>query len=56
MKDYNNYYFYLNIDWEFICDDFNLEHGDISPEQSLKIDDALDSINEVVHEFIKQNK
>ena len=41
------------IDWELICDEFNIEYGDISPEQSLKIDNALDSINEVIHEFIK---
>ena len=56
MDNYNNYYYYLNIDWERICEDHNIKQGDISPEQSLKIDNALDSVNQVVEAFINQNK
>ena len=59
MESYNNSLIKgakIIIDWELICDEFNLEYGDISFEQSLKIDNAIDSINEVIHEFIMQNK
>jgi hypothetical protein len=59
MESYNNSLIKgakIIIDWELICDEFNLEYGDISFEQSLKIDKAIDSINEVIHEFIMQNK
>ena len=47
---------YVEIDWNGICSDFDLDHGDISPEQSFEIDRALGNINEVLHEFIEQNK
>ena len=47
---------YVDIDWSGICEDFNLEYGDISPEQSFEIDRALGNINEVLHAFINQNK
>ena len=47
---------YVDIDWSGICEDFDLEYGDISPEQSFEIDRALGNINEVLHGFIKQNK
>jgi len=47
---------YVKIDWGGICSDFDLEHGDISPEQSFEIDRALGNINEILHAFINQNK
>jgi len=47
---------YVNIDWSGICEDFDLDYGDITPEQSFEIDRALGNINEVLHEFIEQNK
>jgi len=47
---------YVNIDWTAICEDFDLDSGDISPEQSFEIDRALGNINEVLHNFIDQNK
>jgi len=47
---------YVNIDWSGICEDFNLDSGDISPEQSFEMDRALGNINEVLHKFIEQNK
>ncbi len=47
---------YVNIDWSGICEDFNLDSGDITPEQSFEIDRALGNINEVLHGFIEQNK
>ena len=47
---------YVNIDWSGICEDFDLDSGDISPEQSLELDRALGNINEVLHNFIDQNK
>ena len=47
---------YVNIDWSGICEDFDLDSGDISPEQSFEIDRALGNINEVLHNFIDQNK
>ena len=47
---------YVNIDWSGICEDFNLDSGDISPEQSFEMDRNLGNINEVLHAFINQNK
>ena len=47
---------YVKIDWAGICSDFDLDHGDISPEQSFEIDRALGNINEILHAFINQNK
>jgi len=47
---------YVDIDWSGICEDFDLEYGDILPEQSFEIDRALGNINEVLHAFINQNK
>ena len=47
---------YVNIDWSGICSDFDLDHGDITPDQSFEIDRALGNINEVLHGFIEQNK
>ena len=47
---------YVNIDWMGICSNFDLEHGDISPEQSFELDRALGNINEIIHTFIDQNK
>ena len=47
---------YVNIDWSGICEDFNLDSGDISPDQSFEMDRALGNINEVLHNFIDQNK
>ena len=54
MKDLTEEY--VNIDWSGICEDFNLDSGDISPEQSFEIDRSLGNINEVLHDFIDQNK
>ncbi len=47
---------YVEIDWSGICSDFDLDHGDITPEQSFEMDRALGNINEVLHKFIEQNK
>ena len=47
---------YVDIDWSGICEDFDLEYGDISPEQTFEIDRALGNINEILHAFINQNK
>jgi hypothetical protein len=47
---------YVNIDWRNLAIDFDLDSGDISPEQSFEVDRALGNINEVLHGFIEQNK
>ncbi len=47
---------YVNIDWSGICSDFDLKSGDISPEQSFAMDRYLGNINELLHDFINQNK
>jgi hypothetical protein len=47
---------YIEIDWSGVCEDYDLKHGDISPEQSFEIDLALNKINEVLNEFINQNR
>ena len=47
---------YIEIDWSGVCSDFDLEYGDISPEQTFEIDHALHKINEVLNEFIIQNQ
>jgi hypothetical protein len=47
---------YLNVDWMGICEDFNLKSGDISLEQELKVEEAINNINEVLNQFINQNE
>ena len=47
---------YVNIDWSGICEDFDLKYGDITPEQSFAMDRYLGNINELLHDFINQNK
>ena len=47
---------YVEIDWSGICVDFDLNSGDISPLQTFQIDHALNKINGVLNEFIKQNR
>jgi hypothetical protein len=47
---------YVNIDWSGICSDFDLDSGDISPDQSFEMDRHLGNINEILHAFINQNK
>lgn len=47
---------YVEIDWAGICSDFDLDHGDITPEQSFEMDRNLGNINEILHSFINQNK
>ena len=47
---------YVNIDWSGICSDFDLDHGDITPDQSFEMDRLLGNINEILHAFINQNK
>jgi len=37
------------IDFTSICDDFNLETGDITPSQQLELEN-------IISQFIKQNK
>ena len=54
MKDLTEEY--VNIDWSGICSDFDLDHGDITPEQSFEMDRQLGNINEILHAFINQNK
>lgn len=39
----NNY-----IDWSLIAEDYNLKHGDISPEQLI-------TLEKIFTDFIKQN-
>ena len=47
---------YIEIDWSGVCEDYDLKHGDISPHQSFEIDRAIGNINEVLNEFINQNR
>ena len=47
---------YIEIDWSGVCEDYDLEHGDISPHQTFEIDLALNKITEVLNEFINQNR
>lgn len=37
------------IDWNGICEDYELSYGDLSPDQAIKLENIL-------KEFIKQNK
>ena len=37
------------IDFSSICDDFNLETGDITPMQQMELEN-------IIKQFIKQNK
>jgi len=47
---------YIQISYEEICQDYDLQTGDISPCQQSRIDEAISEINKVLNEFINQNK
>ena len=46
---------YIDISWYMLCEDYNLPYGDISPKQQSRVDDAVEEINKVLIEFVKQN-
>ena len=46
---------YIHIFWDGLCEDYNLSCGDISPHQQSRVDDAVEEINKVLIEFVKQN-
>ena len=46
---------YIDISWCMLCEDYNIPYGDISPQQQSRIDDAVEEINKVLIEFVKQN-
>jgi len=47
---------YIETDWQGICEEFDLSQGDITPEQHFRYGNAIDTIREVVEEYIKQNR
>ena len=47
---------YIQISYEKICQDYDIQTGDISPYQQSRIDGAISEINKVLNEFINQNK
>ncbi len=46
----------IATDWQGICEEFYLTSGDITPEQHFRYGNAIDTIREVVEEYIKQNR
>lgn len=46
---------YIDISWHTLCEDYNLSSGDISPYQQSRVDNAVEEINKVLIEFVKQN-
>ena len=53
IEDFNPY---IGIDWNGICEDYDLKSGDISMHQQLIIDAAQEQINKVLTEFVNQNQ
>lgn len=47
---------YMGVDWSGICEDYDLKSGDISPHQTLAIEEAYKQINKVLIEFVQQNE
>jgi hypothetical protein len=47
---------YIETDWQGICEEFDLTSGDVTPEQHFRYGNAIDTIREVVEEYIKQNR
>ena len=48
--------YYIDIDWSGICEDYDLKHGDISPNQAFRLSKAKEEINIILNEYLKQNK
>ena len=46
---------YIDISWYMLCEDYNINSGDISPCQQSRVDDAVEEIHKVLIEFVKQN-
>ena len=48
--------YYIDIDWNGICEDYDLKRGDISPNQAFRLSKAKEEINIILNEFLQQNK
>ena len=48
--------YYIDIDWSGICEDYDLKHGDISPNQAFRLSKAKEEINIILNEYLQQNK
>lgn len=56
MKETKDFTDYIEISWHEVCEDYGLDNGDISPCQQDRVDSAIHEINEVINEFVEQNK
>lgn len=46
----------IDLLFDSVCDEFNLESGDISPELQDKLDKCTDELQSIVEKFINLNK
>jgi len=46
----------IDLLFDSVCDEFNLESGDISPELQDKLDKCIDELQSIVEKFINLNK
>jgi|TARA_R110001606_G_scaffold353138_1_gene503621 hypothetical protein len=56
MERIENLTKYIDISWYMLCEDYNINSGDISPCQQSRVDDAIEEIHKVLIEFVDQNK
>lgn len=42
--------------FDSVCDEFNLESGDISPELQVRLDKCVEELEAIVEGFINLNK
>jgi hypothetical protein len=46
----------IELLFDSVCEEFNLESGDISPELQVRLDKCVEELEAIVKGFIKLNK
>jgi hypothetical protein len=46
----------IELLFESVCEEFNLESGDISPELQVRLDKCVEELESIVEGFINLNK
>ncbi len=46
----------IDLLFDSVCDEFNLESGDVSPELQIRLDKCADELLDILEKFVAQNK
>lgn len=46
----------IELLFDSVCEEFNLESGDITPEVQVRLDKCVEELESIIEKFIKLNK